>query len=155
MIESEFKIDHVPKPVSLPVEGFDLVVGPLHNCAGNRVLEITEESDFVSGQGFRDPGKWFDPGLHDILAPDIKEAFPALTIVTIPEESQLLFHGMGDEKRLVGGQQGIQPGLPIGLKRFVVFQQQQPIALEGFLPEFIQFPLLASPDLINGSVHEG
>ena len=155
MIQPQLKVGHIPEPISLPFEGFDFVVGSLHHSTGNRVLEIAEKAGFVSGQGFGDPGKWFDPGLHGILDPDIKEGFPTLPILTIPEESQLLLHGMGDEKGLVGSQQGIQSGLPIGLKRFVVFQEQEPIALESLLPEFIQFPLLASADLINGSVHEG
>lgn len=88
MIPSQFKIDHVPEPLSRSFEGLDVVVGSLRHSTGTRVLEIIEKPGFLSSQGFCYRGKRLDPRLHGIFDPDLKETFPPLQIITAPEKVQ-------------------------------------------------------------------
>jgi len=154
MIESQFEIFHISEPICLPFECFDFVVGTFNNGAGNGIFEIVEKPRFVSSQSFGHPGKRADSRAHGILGPYIKEALSTFKILAFPEQSQLLFHRMSNEKGLIGFKEGIKPSFGIRLKGVVVFQEQETITFEGLLPEFIQFPLLASSDFINGLVHE-
>ncbi len=154
MIELQFKVDHISEPIRLSFKGFDFVVGSFDNGTGDGIFEIVEKPRFVASQSFGYPGKRADSRLHSILNPHFKEALCTVKLLIVPEESQLLFHGMSNEKGVIGLKEGIESGFAIRVKGVVVSQEQETIPFEGFLSEFVQLSLLASSDFINGLVHE-
>ncbi len=44
MVETEFEILRISKPVSLPLEGLDFVYEALDGAAGDAMLEVVEKS---------------------------------------------------------------------------------------------------------------
>lgn len=154
MVESQLEIFHVPEPVGLSLESFDLVVGPLYDGTGYAMYKEVEESCPVAGQGLGYSGKDADTGVHGVFEPDIQEAFGTYNIFFLPKESELLFDGMSKEKGLIGLKESIEADLSIGIERVVVSKQEETIALEGLLPELIELLLLPSSNLIHSLVHE-
>ncbi len=118
------------------------------------MFEEVEQSCFVSSERFRHPCKDSDSGGHGILEPSIEETLGAFQILLVPKEPELLFHGVSEEKRLVDLKEGIDSGLPVGIKGVIVAKEEKAIALEGLLPKIVQFPLLLPSELINRLVHE-
>lgn len=47
VVEPEFEILQIPKPVSLPLEGLDLVYQALHDFTGDPMLEAGEPLGFA------------------------------------------------------------------------------------------------------------
>jgi hypothetical protein len=74
MVETQFKIVHVPEAIGLSFEDLDLVVGPLHSGTGDAVVEIVEQSGSVTGERFCYSCKRFDSGVHGVFDPYLKEA---------------------------------------------------------------------------------
>ena len=71
VIESEFEISHVSKPVSLPFEGFDFVVDSFHETTRDAVVVIVQEPMTVVHEGGGDLFEFLDAGLFSIRAPCI------------------------------------------------------------------------------------
>ena len=42
VVETEFEVFRISKPVSLPFEGLDLVYEALYSSTGDRMLEVVE-----------------------------------------------------------------------------------------------------------------
>ena len=154
MVESQLEIHHVPEAVRLPFEGLDFVVDSFDDAVGDVMFEVVENPGPVSSQSLGHSGKLFDPGLHGVFEPQIKEFLRTLRFCLLPKELQLLFHGMSDEEGLVCFKKRIEPGLPAGFKGTVVSEQQEATALERLLSQVVQFSLLLPADLIECLVHE-
>ena len=73
MVQSELEIFLIPEPVSLPFEGFDLVVDPFDHGTGDRVLEVVEQAGAIGSQGLGDSGQVFDSGLECVSTPGFQE----------------------------------------------------------------------------------
>jgi hypothetical protein len=50
VVEPEFEIFRIPKPVSLPLEGLDLVYEALHGSTGDTMLEVIEQAGPVGSK---------------------------------------------------------------------------------------------------------
>jgi hypothetical protein len=154
MVQSEFKIFLIPESVSLPFDGFDFVVGPFDNGAGDRMPEVIEQPAPIPSQGLGDLGQVFDSGPERVCTPSLQECSCRGEIVLFPEEPELFLHGMNGEERLVGLKQSIEPGLPVRFEVLVVAQQEESVSFEGLLSQSIQFLLLFSTQLFDGVIDE-
>ena len=92
MVEPEFEIFRISKPVSLPFDGFDLVYEALHGSTGDSVLEIVEQASPVASESFADPCQGLYSGVHGVTAPYGKELLGLFVVNPFPEEPQLFFH---------------------------------------------------------------
>jgi len=155
VVEAQLEIEHVPEAVGLSLEGFDLVVDALDHAVGDEVLEIVEESCFAGTQGFGYLGQCFDPGLHGIPTPHIEKLHSTLEVILFPEEPELLFHGMSNEKGLIDLEQFVESGFAVGFEVGIVSQKQESVAFERLFAQLVELILLSSPDLIESVIHEG
>jgi hypothetical protein len=92
VVETEFEILRISKPVSLPFEGLDFVYETLHGPAGYAMLEVVEESSPVGPEGLAHSFECLDSGLHGVSAPHGKKLLGLFVVLLLPEEPQLLFH---------------------------------------------------------------
>ena len=62
VVETEFEIFRISKPVSLPFEGLDFVYETLHGSAGDAMLEVVEKSSPVGPESFAHSFERLDSG---------------------------------------------------------------------------------------------
>ena len=125
VIEAEFEIRRISKPISLPFEGLDFIDEALHCSAGDVVLEVAEKSSPVGSKCLADPYERFDTGGHGVFAPHGEELLALLAIILFPEQSELFFHGVDYEKRAVHLEQGVEPVFALRSQGIVILQQQK------------------------------
>ena len=92
VVETEFEILRISKPVSLPFEGLDFVYETLDGAAGDAMLEVVEKSGPVGSEGLANSFERLDSGLHGVSAPHGKELFGLFAALLFPKKPQLLFH---------------------------------------------------------------
>jgi hypothetical protein len=92
VVETEFEILRISKPVSLPFDGFDFVYEALDGTACDAMLEVVEKSSPVGSEGLAHSFERLDSGVHGVSAPHCKELFGLFAVLFLPEEPQLLFH---------------------------------------------------------------
>ena len=85
MVETEFELCRIPKPVSLPFEGLDFVYEALPCSAGNAMIEVAEKSSPVGSKCFADSYECLDSGVHGLLAPHGKELLGLIAVFLFPE----------------------------------------------------------------------
>lgn len=154
MIQSELEVFLIPESISLPFEGFDFVVDAFDYGAGDGMPEVVEQPGPVPGQGFGDLGEVFDSGSERVCTPSLQERSRRREVFLFPEEPKLFLHGMDGEEWLVGLEQSIEPGLPVGFQVLIVAQQEEPVPFEGLLSKSVQLPLLFSAQLFDGVIDE-
>ena len=71
VIESEFEIGHISKPIGLSLECFDFVVDSLNKTARDVVEIVIQEPMAVVHECFGDLFQFLDAGLFGIRAPCI------------------------------------------------------------------------------------
>jgi hypothetical protein len=92
VVETEFEILRISKPVSLLFERLDFVYETIDGPAGDAMLEVVEKSSPVGPEGLAHPFERLESGLHGVSAPHGKEFFGVFVVLLLPEEPQLLFH---------------------------------------------------------------
>jgi len=60
MIQPQFEILHISKPIGLAFEGFDLIDQPFHARIGNMMCEIIQEPCPIAQKRFRNPFELFN-----------------------------------------------------------------------------------------------
>ena len=101
MVEPQFEIFSIPEPISLPFESFDFVDQTLDSATGDGMIEVVEKAGMVCGKGLDYLLEGLDPRVHCISAPDGEKLLGLLAIRLVPEQSQLLFHGVNLKKRTI------------------------------------------------------
>jgi len=155
MVEPEFEIRHVPEPVGLSFQCFDLVDKAFNYTVGDPVLKVVEQSRPVGSQSPGHPGQGPDPGGHGIPAPGLKETPCLFRIGDFPEKSQLLFHGVHQVQGLVDPEQPFKTTLAPLVEAVVVSKKQKPDSFESLLPQLIELPLIVPSEFIYGLIHQG
>ena len=92
VVETEFEILRISKPVCLPFERLDLVYEALHGATGDTMLEVIEQAGPVGSKGLAHPFERLDSGVHRVTAPYGKELLGLFVFILFPEEPELLFH---------------------------------------------------------------
>jgi hypothetical protein len=93
VVETEFEILRISKPVSLPFDGLDFVYETLDGTTSQSVeIEVVEKSSPVGSEGLAHSFERLDSGVHGVSAPHCKELFGLFAVLFPPEEPHLLFH---------------------------------------------------------------
>jgi hypothetical protein len=121
-----------------------LLLIPLDHGTGDGVFEGVEQAGPISGEGFGNFDELFDSGLECILTPCFEKCLGSIPILFVPEDSELLLHGMNDEERLVDLEQCMEASSAVGFEILVVAKKQKAIPLESLLAEIVELPLLFS-----------
>ena len=92
LVETEFEILRISKPVGLTFDGLDFVYEALHRSPSQSAdIEVVEKSDPVGAKGLAGPYECLYPGVHGIAAPYGRELLCLFVVIFFPKKPQSNF----------------------------------------------------------------
>jgi len=119
------------------------------------MLEIIEDEGSIGGDGGADAHQLFNSRVHRVLTPVGQEPLRLDSRLQLPQQAELLFHGVHGHEGLVDFEQSVEALSFFPGQVFVVGEEEEARALESFVPEPVALPLKLAAEFIHRPVDEG
>jgi len=119
------------------------------------MIEVIQDEGSIGGHGGADALELFNSRVHGVLTPVLQEPLSLDSRLHLPKQPELFLHGMHGHEGLIDFEQAVQALAFFPLEVFVIGEEEEAGALEGFMSELIALSLKLAAEFVHRPVDEG